>query len=155
MQVPCDIFERLHRGKWLNDDSIMVAMNISDKPVFVKHAYSVPLDKVGKTRTTSPIKRPFTAWARWIDRLHEKMRNGLENMIPLVHFCPLNHYGNHFTLLEINDQEKIIRHYDLMADQATIDGNLKLTRVARLVQVRPPPKTMIGNVPQEIIGRVC
>ena len=39
IQVPCDIFDRLRRGEWLNDETIMVAMNISDKPIFVKHAY--------------------------------------------------------------------------------------------------------------------
>jgi len=155
IQVPCDIFDRLRCGEWLNDETIMVAMNISDKPIFVKHAYSVPLDKVGKTRTTSPIERPFTAWARWINRLREKTRNGCGNMVPLVYFCPLNHYGNHFTLLEINDQEKIIRHYDSMADQTAMDGRLKLTRVAQLVQVRSSPEDDDRNIPYVIVGRVC
>lgn len=134
--VTCNIFDRLRYGEWLNDDMINLAMNISDKPDFVKYGYSVPLDKVGKTRTASPINRPLAAWARRINRLREGERNGSESMTPLVYFCPLNHYGIHFTLLEINDQEKVIRHYDSSADQATINGSGKRTRVARLVEVR-------------------
>lgn len=138
MPVPCGIFNRLRYEQWLNDDTIKLAMNISDKPDFVKHGYSVPLDDVGKTRTTRPIQRPLAAWARRISRLREKAGNMLGDMIPPVYFCPLNHRGDHFTLLEINDQEKAIRHYDSMADQDVIDGSLKRTRVAQIVEVRFP-----------------
>ncbi|EXJ73556.1 uncharacterized protein A1O5_03317 [Cladophialophora psammophila CBS 110553] len=132
--VTCDTFDRLRYGEWLNDEMINLAMNISDKPDFVKHGYSVPLDKVGKTRMTTPINRPLAAWARRIKRLREGERNGLQRTTPLVYFCPLNHRGAHFTLLEINDQERVIRHYDSMADRATINGSGKQTRVARLVE---------------------
>ena len=59
--VTCDTFDKLRYGEWLNDEMINLAMNISDKPDFVKHGYSVPLDKVGKTRTITPINRPLTA----------------------------------------------------------------------------------------------
>lgn len=54
----------------------------------------------------------------------------------MVHFRPLNHNDNHFTLLEINEREEKIRHYDSMADKDVIEGTAKLTRVGRLVQVR-------------------
>jgi hypothetical protein len=37
---------------------------------------------------------------------------------------------------EINEQEEVIHHYNLMADQGVIDGTIKLTRVDRLVKVR-------------------
>ncbi|KAJ9503197.1 hypothetical protein H2202_001351 [Exophiala xenobiotica] len=134
--VTCDTFDGLRYGEWLNDNMINLAMNISDKPDFVRHGFSVPLDEGGRTRTTRPIDRPLAAWARGINRLREKERSGFESTTPLVYFCPLNHYGAHFTLLEINDQEKVIRHYDSRADQATIDGGGKQTRVARLVEVR-------------------
>ncbi|KIW79860.1 hypothetical protein Z517_06475 [Fonsecaea pedrosoi CBS 271.37] len=134
ISVTCDTFDRLRYGEWLNDDMINLAMNISDKPDFVKHGYSVPLDKVGKTRTVVPIIRPLAAWARRINRLREGERNRFQGTTPLVYFCPLNHCGAHFTLLEINDQERVIRHYDSRADQATINGSGKQTRVARLVE---------------------
>jgi len=135
--ISCDTFHRLRHGEWLNDDTIMAAMDISDKPVFVRHGYSVPLDEVGKTRTTKPVDRPLAAWDRRITRLREQARDKFGDTMRLVYFCPLNHNSNHFTLLEVNDQEKVIRHYDSMADQATIDSRVKLTRVGRLIQVRP------------------
>ena len=53
--VTCDTFDKLRYGEWLNDEMINLAINILDKPDFVKHGYSVPLDKVGKTRTITPI----------------------------------------------------------------------------------------------------
>lgn len=155
MPVSCDIFDRLRQGQWLNDDIINLAMNISDRPDFVRHGYSVPLDHVGKTRTTRPILRPFAAWGRRINRLREKARTRSGDMIPLVYYCPLNHRDDHFTLLEINDQEKAIRHYDSVAEPATIDGSLKLTRVARLVGVRSSPKMMRRTFPNATVGRVC
>ncbi|KEF54272.1 uncharacterized protein A1O9_09438 [Exophiala aquamarina CBS 119918] len=136
--VTCDIFDRLRYGEWLNDDMINLAINISDKPDFVNHGYSVPLDHVGKTRTVAPINRPLAAWARRVNRLREGGKTEFQSTTPLVYFCPLNHCGTHFTLLEINDQERVIRHYDSMADQATINGCGKQTRVARLVEVRSP-----------------
>ncbi|EXJ56204.1 uncharacterized protein A1O5_12660 [Cladophialophora psammophila CBS 110553] len=132
--VSCDIFEKLRNGRWLNDDIINLAMNISDKPSFVKHGYSVPLDEVGKTRTTKPIEKPLAAWARRIDRLRKQARDIFGDTIHPVYFCPLNHNNNHFTLLEVNDREKVIRHYDSMADQTITEGRFTLTRVAQLVE---------------------
>jgi hypothetical protein len=55
--------------------------------------------------------------------------------IPLVYFCPLNLNDNHFTLLEINEQDEKIYHYNSMADEGVINGMLKSTGVHKLVQV--------------------
>ncbi|OAP53878.1 hypothetical protein AYL99_11900 [Fonsecaea erecta] len=134
LSIPCDTFERLQCGEWLNDDLIHLAMDISDKPEFVKHGYSVPLDDVGKTRTTKPIGRPFAAWARRVARLRDQAGDVRRDAGHLVHFCPVSHKGNHFTLLEINDREKVIRHYDSMAARANIDDPSTPTRVAQLVE---------------------
>lgn len=143
-QIPvhCNTFSKLRHGKWLNDDIINLAMSISDKPDTVVHGYSIPLDEVGKTRTTRPIERPLAAWARRVNRLREKSRDAFGNTTSLVYYCPLNHRNTHFTLIEINDQERAIRHYDSAAGQPTIDGSSDLTRVARLVLVRSFPKEM-------------
>ena len=139
VQVNCGVFDKLRSGEWLNDDIIYVAMSISEKPDFVNYGYSVSLDKIGKTRTVVPISRPFEAIARGINRRREKReKTGVPSTASLVHFYPLNHRNKHFTLLEINDRKRVIRHYDSMADQATIDGNGEQTRVARLVEVRSP-----------------
>jgi hypothetical protein len=39
-----------------------------------------------------------------------------------VYFGPLNSNNNHFTLLEINEREQKIYHYDSMASQGIVDG---------------------------------
>jgi hypothetical protein len=62
-KLSCDIFHRLRHGKWFNDDMIMAAMDISDKPFFVMHGYSVPLDRFGRTRSTKAVERPLSGWA--------------------------------------------------------------------------------------------
>ena len=56
--------------------------------------------------------------------------------IPSYIFCPLNINGNHFTLLEINERESVIYHYDSKADQGIIDGRAKQTRVGNIIEVR-------------------
>ena len=53
----------------------------------------------------------------------------------MVYFCPLNHKNNHFTLLEINDRDEVIRYYDSMSTQNAIDGSRRTTRVGALIQV--------------------
>jgi hypothetical protein len=53
--------------------------------------------------------------------------------VRLIYFRPLNHNNNHFTLLEINEREEKIRHYNLMADRGVIESTAKLIRVGRLV----------------------
>lgn len=48
----------------------------------------------------------------------------------LVYFCPLNHKTTQFSLLEINEREEVICHYNSMADQGIINHILKPTREA-------------------------
>ena len=47
---------------------------------------------------------------------------------------PIHHTNSHFTLLEIDDGEKVIRHYDSLAEPTTISSTKK-TRIATLVEV--------------------
>jgi len=72
----------------------------------------------------------------------------------LVHFRPLYQNLNHFTLLEINDREKQIRHYDSMAGKDVIEGTAKPTRVAMLVQVRYSFEDKEGDCPNTVIARI-
>jgi hypothetical protein len=51
----------------------------------------------------------------------------------LVYFRPINSRNNHFTLLEINEREKVIRHYDSDAAPEVIKGD-KGTRISDLVK---------------------
>jgi hypothetical protein len=49
-------------------------------------------------------------------KLHNEAEEMFKNVTYLVYFCSLNHKNVHFTLLEINEQEEVIHHYDLMTD---------------------------------------
>ena len=97
--------------------------------------HSVPLDEeFGKKDLMRRIPRPFAGWRKKIESWSEAdKKHG--TAVPLAYFCPLNHSCSHFTLLEINERNKGIYHYDSMADQGIIDGTKKSTRVRELVQV--------------------
>jgi hypothetical protein len=143
VELSSSIFQRLRREEWFDDWMMMAAMDISDKPFFVRHGKSIPLDDVGRTRRIKPYERPLAAWARKITEFRKQARAEFGDSIRLVYFCPLNHRNTHFTLLEINEWEEVIRHYDSMANQSTIDGTSQPTRVERLVRVRVYQKSRI------------
>ena len=132
----------------------MAAMQISDKPLFVRHGYNVPLDELGRNGRMKPVKRPLAGWARKMIKFHNEAREMFEDAARLVYFCSLNHKNVHFTLLEINEQEEVIRHYDPMADQGVIDATTKLTRVGRLVKVKCSFADEGGAAPNLIVGGV-
>ena len=83
-----------------------------------------------------PLNKPLAGWAREIRAFRNEAKAILGDAIRLVYFRPLNHNNDHFTLLEINEREERIRHYDSKAEKGVIDGTMKSTRVGRLVQVR-------------------
>ncbi|GMG16930.1 unnamed protein product [Aspergillus oryzae] len=126
MEIPCDIFDRLRPGRWLDSWTINALMQISDKPAFVKHDLSIPLDQKSGNNVLRPIKHPLRAWATKMVKFREEARKASGEWVPLVFFCPINHQGQHFSLLEINEREKVIRHYDSMAKVTT---RLRMTEV--------------------------
>ncbi|KAF7502222.1 hypothetical protein GJ744_006435 [Endocarpon pusillum] len=154
VELSCNIFHRLRQGEWFDAWTIMAAMQISDKPLFVRHGYSVPLDELGRNGRMRSVKTPLAGWARTMIKLHNEAKEVFENTTRLVYFCPLNHKNEHFTLLEINEQEEVMRHYDSRADQGVIDGTMKLTRVGRLVKVRCSFDDKGGGAPNPIVGGV-
>jgi hypothetical protein len=76
------------------------------------------------------IKKPFEAWAKEMVELYRK----IEATAPLIFYIPVHYTDSYFTLLEINYGEKVIRHYDSLAEPTTINGTKK-TRLATLVEV--------------------
>jgi len=133
VELSHDMFNQLRQGKWFDDLTIKMAMEISDRPFYVKYGHSIPLHEAGRNNARKSIRKPFAGWARNIVASHNEARG---NDVGLVYLCPLNHNNDHFTLLEINERDKKIRHYNSMAEEGVIDGTLKLTRVGKLVQVR-------------------
>jgi hypothetical protein len=154
IEVPCDIFDQFRQGKWLDAWAIGAAMHISDRPFFVRVGQSVPLNEFGRDGMLKPVRKPLAGWAGEISTLHQEARGVCRDEGALVHFRPLNHNNNHYTLLEINEREKEIRHYDSMATKDVIEGTAKLTRVGKLVQVRYSFGDKEGDAANAIIDGV-
>lgn len=123
IEIPCGIFDRLRPGRWLDSWTIHALMQISDKPGFVKYDLSIPLHK---SDDLQPIKHPLRAWAAKMGKCQEKARKPSGDRVPLVFFCPINHKGHHFSLLEVNEREKVIRHYDSMVK---VNNRLRMEEV--------------------------
>lgn len=106
----------------------MAAMKISDKPEFVQYNLSIPLDETRNTGQMKPITRPLAGWAKKI----AKHRRLAKETSGLVYFCSINHRNCHFMLLEINEQDQTIHHYDSKVEPGTILGSRK-TWISKLV----------------------
>ncbi|KAL2844845.1 hypothetical protein BJX68DRAFT_269381 [Aspergillus pseudodeflectus] len=133
MELECIILQHLHPGVRLDAWTILAAMQISDRPAFVRHDKSIPLDEIiaiEPVKRIRPFKRPLAAWAKKISKYRRQAKETFGDVIPLVFFYPINHTDSHYTLLEINERERVIRHYDSLADQ----GAVNQTRMSRLVQ---------------------
>ncbi|KAH1805744.1 hypothetical protein KXX35_000394, partial [Aspergillus fumigatus] len=132
MELPCVCFQRFRGNQWLNNYAIFGAMQISDRPAFVKHFPSVPLDDE-TLRSGTIIRNPLSGLTKKIEGYRREAERKFGTLISLVFFCPLNQRDEHFTLLEINEREKAIRHYDSKADPNVIKG-AKMTRISTLVE---------------------
>jgi hypothetical protein len=134
MEIPCDFFQRLRGEEWLDNWTIIAAMQISDRPAFVRHIASVPLDKViGRSGGVMQLQDPLAGLAKKIEKYRSETEEIFGALTRLVYFCPINHRNSHFTLLEINEREKVIRHYDSDAAPEVIKGD-KGTRISDLVK---------------------
>ncbi|EED22537.1 hypothetical protein TSTA_060320 [Talaromyces stipitatus ATCC 10500] len=133
VKLPGDLFLRFRPGEWLNSWAIMAAMQVADRPPFVKFSECIPVNDIGRHGRMRSIKKPFQIWAKKIAELRREAEHGLEDCRPLTFFSPICKENSHFTLLEINDGEKVIRHYDSLAAPTTINGTKK-TSIAALVE---------------------
>jgi hypothetical protein len=134
LKLPADIFYSLRPGQWLDSWVIRVAMHIADRPASVHFRESIPVNDIRRHGRMRSIKKPFKAWAEEITELRRKAEVGPEAHTPLLFYSPIHHTGSHFTLLEIDDDKKMIRHYDSLAEPTTVNGTKK-TRIATLVEV--------------------
>lgn len=135
LKLPADIFYSLRPGQWLDSWVIRVAMHIADRPASVHFRESIPVNDIGRHGRMRSIKKPFKAWVEEITELRRKAEVGPEGHNPLIFYSPIHHTNSHFTLLEIDDDKKMIRHYDSLAEPTTVNGTKK-TRIATLVEVR-------------------
>lgn len=134
--LSCDTFAMLREGEWFNSWLLMTGMEMSDKPSFVRYGYSIAFkEPFGRKGGTRHIPEPFASWRKKIDKFRTEAQGRPGQEGGLVHFCPLNPNGNHFTLLEIDEREKKIYHYDSMASKDIIEGRVELSPMGKLVQV--------------------
>jgi hypothetical protein len=127
-------FDRLRSREWLNGWDIAAALEMTDRPVFVHLGFSIPLHSKDANGTVTPIPNPFGRCRKEFNEYMRRYINDLER--PQVFICPLNINANHFTLLEINRQTKMIYHYDSMATHGIINRKTKSTLVRRMIEVR-------------------
>jgi Ulp1 protease family, C-terminal catalytic domain len=107
----------------------------SDKCEFPSIFVKAPVNDIGRHGRMRLIKNPFKAWGEDITELRRKAEVGLECHIPLIFYSPIHYTDSHFMLLEIDDDKKMIHHYDSLAEPTTVNG-MKKTRIATLVEVR-------------------
>ena len=132
-ELSCGLFDRLRFQGWLNCWDIAAALEMTDRPVFVRLGLSVPLHKNDANGEVMRLSNPLRRWRKKIDDYRCEDKNDLEG--PQVYICPLNVNADHFTLLEINEQTKMICHYDSMASHEIIHRKTKSTLVRRVVEV--------------------
>jgi hypothetical protein len=112
----CSMFQQLRSDILIGTNLIHACLTMSDKLPFVRFGQCISLDEVSK-RKIRPIHTPFNLWAKKIEEWRRESKDR-----PLVYFCPLLSNGNHFSLLEINEIERMIHHYDSMASEAIINS---------------------------------
>lgn len=113
-QLPCAFniiaLQKLKGSTWLNDELLVACLNLSGKLPFVRVGRCIPIHQ--DLRPNIPMERPFQIASQNIKTWRKEAGQS-----ELVYFFPLNQNCNHFTLLEINEREGYIYHYN------SIQGN--------------------------------
>ncbi|RYP66165.1 hypothetical protein DL771_007941 [Monosporascus sp. 5C6A] len=101
--------DRLVETEWFNEELILLCMHLADKLPHVRVCSSVRssvyIPRPVRSRKVSP--KPFEQAARQIEEW-----NNAEAKDGLVCFFPIFQQNSHFSLLEINQRENSIYHYD-------------------------------------------
>ncbi|CVK92439.1 uncharacterized protein FMAN_07335 [Fusarium mangiferae] len=108
--------QRLVLATWLNDDIILACLHLSTKLPFVRVGFSVPIHRQTATRAGGLVPNSFQR----ASNLVSEKRHSLETDA-LVWLFPFFQRGNHFSLLEINERDKKIYHYDSMTHRENSD----------------------------------
>lgn len=112
---PCDFkvaaLQRLKGHTWLNDKLLVACLHLSEKLPFVRIGWTVTIHQ--DIRPNTPMKQQFERASQKIQAWKKEANS------PLVYFFPLYQHGNHFTLLEINEKEGYVYHYDSMSGDST------------------------------------
>jgi hypothetical protein len=111
---------RLGATRWLNDEVILACLHLADKLTFVRVGFSIPIHR--QMRAYGAIPRPFERAAKQM----AEWRCRVEPQSPLACFFPLFQHQNHFSLLEVNEREGFIYHYDPMGEGENADVKVRI-----------------------------
>jgi hypothetical protein len=134
-EVSYTSLQKLRQGEWWDNWILMAGIQMSDKPFFVTYGQCIPLGQPEASgRGNKKVKQVYTPFARWRETIES---NPLHGLGLLVHLLPLNLENRHFTLLEVNEKQRRICHYDSNAPPQLISGSGRAigTRVRKLVFV--------------------
>jgi hypothetical protein len=134
VELLCNVFDRLRSKEWLNCWDIAAALEMTDRLVFIRLGLSIPLYKKEANGEVTPLLNPLYYWRKKIDDYRYKGKNDPNGL--QVYICLLNVNTDHFILLKINKQTKMIYYYDSMASHGIIHCKTKSTPVRRIVEVR-------------------
>ncbi|CAH0017605.1 unnamed protein product [Clonostachys rhizophaga] len=114
IRVDKEAIEALKSTAWLSDSVIMACLHLCDRLPFVRVGFSVPIHQQRNSHKRMP--RPFEMAVKKIAAWH----NEAEGSAKLVSFFPLFLNQNHFTLLEVNERDGCIYHYDSLSEVGTV-----------------------------------
>jgi hypothetical protein len=115
-----DSLKRLGATRWLNDEVIIACLHLSDKLAFVRVGFSVPIHR--QTQPFGTMPRPFERASKRIAEWHRHATSESN----LVCFFPLLQHQRHFSLLEINEREGCIFHYDSISEGENADIKVRM-----------------------------
>jgi len=130
MQIECKSFWKLRNDEYFDAWLIYACMQISDKPSFVKITYSIPLNRTDSKGRVFALSRPFLRLQKQLDKLREEFKAERQ----LVVLCPVNSRNNHFSLIEFNESERKIYHYDSNSSIPASRDGIR-SRVGTIIQV--------------------
>ncbi|CAG9949756.1 unnamed protein product [Clonostachys rosea f. rosea IK726] len=115
IKVDKEAIEALKSTAWLGDSVILACLHLCDRLPFVRVGFSVPIHQQQNSRKKIP--HPFEMVVRKIAAWH----NEVDDSAKLVSFFPLFQNQNHFTLLEVNERDDCIYHYDSLSEVQAVE----------------------------------
>jgi hypothetical protein len=115
-RFPMTSLELLNGRQWINQDIILACLHLADRLPFIRvGCFHIALSDQLKDPLQMTRKK-VRQWRRQIEK---------ENY--LVSLFPLNHDGGHWSLLEINDREHLITHYNGPERYIKVESYLNIT----------------------------
>jgi hypothetical protein len=103
---------------WIDSNLILACMHLSPRQSGIKVGWSIDIHQ---QKNRKPIYKPFNKALDYLARWRKETEEGVK----LVAFFPLFQNNNHFSLLEINDRDKCLYHYDSLP--ATDQSHIKVS----------------------------